>query len=447
MTLTTLNFSKTGGMWHAEWTHGGEGILQIDGEPESGIKLSAGLPGMGMTVTHTWSRYERREGSVMLHMQEIDKGLRMRLECESLPDKACVRDSTSELILDEESETPVNAVEGTGLTVKVKRSGVKKDIYNTFVLPFSLSTAQIAAAFGEGTKVYAYGGLTDDPNLRLTEVTDGMDAGQCYVVVPIADPPSDSVYVFEDIDSVVSAAPEPAYGSLKFHPSYGKIYALPEGCYLFSSGQLYHSNVSVNTMKGFRWYFTYPPENIAGLTASSTPLSAVTLDQSSDGHYNQTVIESCAKLGLTVSVTLKRTFGAGVWNSLCLPFNVTDIAGVFGEGTEVSEYTSIEGKTLHFTKVTSIEAGKPYLFKPGGDSPASEYIIANVSQWETEPLPVTYNGVTMKGFYCKTTVPAGAYTLGTGGLVYHLQEPQEANGFRAYIEADTDINGYGEPEQ
>ena len=200
-------------------------------------------------------------------------------------------------------------------------------------------------------------------------------------------------------------------------------------------------------MKGFRWYFTYPPENIAGLTASSTPLSAVTLDQSSDGHYNQTVIESCAKLGLTVSVTLKRTFGAGVWNSLCLPFNVTDIAGVFGEGTEVSEYTSIEGKTLHFTKVTSIEAGKPYLFKPGGDSPASEYIIANVSQWETEPLPVTYNGVTMKGFYCKTTVPAGAYTLGTGGLVYHLQEPQEANGFRAYIEADTDINGYGEPEQ
>ncbi len=34
MTLTTLNFVKNGSMWSAEWTHGGEGILQIDGEPE-----------------------------------------------------------------------------------------------------------------------------------------------------------------------------------------------------------------------------------------------------------------------------------------------------------------------------------------------------------------------------------------------------------------------------
>ena len=76
-----------------------------------------------------------------------------------------------------------------------------------------------------------------------------------------------------------------------------------------------------------------------------TPLAApatVTLDETSDNI--STVISDNA--GRTVNVTLKRSISKDYLNPVCLPFDLSaeKIAEVFGVGSVVSDYTSVEGK-------------------------------------------------------------------------------------------------------
>lgn len=61
-----------------------------------------------------------------------------------------------------------------------------------------------------------------------------------------------------------------------------------------------------------------------------------------------------------VNVTLGRTLTADQWNTLAVPFAITDISSL---GT-VKELKSADDNTLTFGDATTIEAGKPYIVKP-----------------------------------------------------------------------------------
>ncbi|MBQ0153932.1 MAG: hypothetical protein KBS70_04005 [Bacteroidales bacterium] len=73
-----------------------------------------------------------------------------------------------------------------------------------------------------------------------------------------------------------------------------------------------------------------------------------------------------------VNVRLIRSFTPGMYNTLCLPFALTEqeIQTAFGAGTQVARFTggslSADKKTLEITfeNCTSVEAGLPYIIEP-----------------------------------------------------------------------------------
>lgn len=83
----------------------------------------------------------------------------------------------------------------------------------------------------------------------------------------------------------------------------------------------------------------------------------VTLDEDKDN-----VVEAAEN----ANVTLKRTLYAdGGWNTLCLPFSLTDAQAkaAFGDAVELRTLESVSGNTLTFAKATGITAGVPCLIK------------------------------------------------------------------------------------
>lgn len=96
------------------------------------------------------------------------------------------------------------------------------------------------------------------------------------------------------------------------------------------------------------------------LTALAAPeIETVTLDETSDNI--STVISDNA--GNTVNVTLKRSISKDYLNTVCLPFalSANQVAEVFGEGSVVSDYTSVTGTVMNFTPVTEMVANHPYI--------------------------------------------------------------------------------------
>ena len=87
-----------------------------------------------------------------------------------------------------------------------------------------------------------------------------------------------------------------------------------------------------------------------------------------------------AKTG--VNVTLKRTMQAGMWNTICLPFNVTaeQAKTAFGEGVMIAQLNkNSSGNKLSFSSVDAIVASTPYLIKPTIAAPADGYKFEGVT--------------------------------------------------------------------
>lgn len=83
----------------------------------------------------------------------------------------------------------------------------------------------------------------------------------------------------------------------------------------------------------------------------------IILDENSDN-----IVEEAKN----VNVTLKRTLvGDGDWNTLCVPFSLTEAQtkAAFGADVELRELESVAGNTLTFKKVNSVTADVPCLIK------------------------------------------------------------------------------------
>lgn len=99
----------------------------------------------------------------------------------------------------------------------------------------------------------------------------------------------------------------------------------------------------------------------------------VTLDEERDN-----VVEAAEN----ANVTLKRTLYAdGGWNTLCLPFSLTDeqTKAAFGDDVELRTLASFDGKTLTFAKATGITAGVPCLIKVSKVAENNTYTFTGVS--------------------------------------------------------------------
>ena len=148
--------------------------------------------------------------------------------------------------------------------------------------------------------------------------------------------------------------------------------------------------------------------------------------------------------GKVYDVTLARTLTANVWNTICLPFDVTaeQIADVLKSAGNVKEYDREDAtkQTIYFKDATTMVAGKPYLIKP--TESAKELVFKGVKITEYEPnKKVGGDNYAVYGTF-------GKYTMKTDGTELFLKTDGKfyipaagtatMKGFRAYF---FNING------
>lgn len=80
------------------------------------------------------------------------------------------------------------------------------------------------------------------------------------------------------------------------------------------------------------------------------------------------------------NVTLRRTLYDDGWNTLCLPFSLTETQAkqAFGDGVELRELEKVEGTSLIFRPVTSLTAGVPCLIRPSRVAEDNTYTFSGV---------------------------------------------------------------------
>lgn len=169
---------------------------------------------------------------------------------------------------------------------------------------------------------------------------------------------------------------------------------------------------------------------IKTMTVAYCKLPSIGLDESKDNA--ETILGNADK---TVNVKLTRTLKADVWNTFCVPFDVT-VAGSPLEGATIKQIASVTEKTdgavINFEDApATLEAGKAYLVRTA-----------------TAIVNPTFNGVTVKnvtpancsgnenyqliGIYSPLKIDASLY-----GKVFGINNQDKL----AKVKQDTSIKG------
>lgn len=172
----------------------------------------------------------------------------------------------------------------------------------------------------------------------------------------------------------------------------------------------------------------------------------VTLDEERDN-----VVEAAEN----ANVTLKRTLYAdGGWNTLCLPFSLTDAQAkaAFGNDVELRTLESVSGNTLTFASATGITAGVPYLIKVSKAAKDNTYTFTGVTTIAVKDKTDLgssgkKNNVEFVGIYSPADVSVwatagkeNALFLGAANKFYKAKAGTPMKGFRAFflVPASTD---------
>ena len=169
----------------------------------------------------------------------------------------------------------------------------------------------------------------------------------------------------------------------------------------------------------------------------------VTLDEDKDN-----VVEAAEN----VNVTLKRTLYAdGGWNTLCLPFSLTDeqTKAAFGNDVKLRTLASFDGKTLTFAEAAGIKAGVPCLIKVSKVAENNTYTFTGVSVKAIKADNDKYDmdeTLTFVGIYARMDVAkkfekdGNALFLGAGNKFYKAKAGTTMKAFRAFflVPASTD---------
>ncbi|MDO4819497.1 MAG: hypothetical protein Q3994_03860 [Prevotella sp.] len=155
-------------------------------------------------------------------------------------------------------------------------------------------------------------------------------------------------------------------------------------------------------------------------------------------------------------VVFKRTMQAGVWNTICLPWDATpeQLRQLFGDDVEIQKFVSVDQVTEDNVKVLRLnyetinidggefEAGVPYMIKPSKNIPADGILVegrVHFTAPQAGSVTHEYKGdlFTFKALYSPVELEAGnknvwfftASGMKTPGTTSSIRP------FRAYIEA------------
>ncbi len=155
------------------------------------------------------------------------------------------------------------------------------------------------------------------------------------------------------------------------------------------------------------------------------------------------------------NVTLQRTLSKDYWNTFCVPFalDAEQVTQYFGEGTQLRTYEgNCNDNIVYFATVDNIEAGKPYIMKPGNavvQNPTFEGVSMVATGLDEKGNPQAVgdaSSVQMKGIYNQILLKTDQTELflGDNDLFYYPIDNVDARtigGLRAYfiVPQGTDI--------
>lgn len=155
------------------------------------------------------------------------------------------------------------------------------------------------------------------------------------------------------------------------------------------------------------------------------------------------------------NVTLQRTLSKDYWNTFCVPFalDAEQVTQYFGEGTQLRTYEgNCNDNIVYFATVDNIEAGKPYIMKPGNavvQNPTFEGVSMVATGLDENGNPQAVgdaSSVQMKGIYNQILLKTDKTELflGDNDLFYYPINNVDARtigGLRAYfiVPQGTDI--------
>lgn len=150
-----------------------------------------------------------------------------------------------------------------------------------------------------------------------------------------------------------------------------------------------------------------------------------------------------------VSISLNRKLVKGVWNTICLPFDVSaaQAKSAFGADVRIAALNAeSKGNTLMFDDKTAegIKAAVPYLIMPSEVKADNQYEFYNVSikpeNTASAAAVSTHDGFAFKGIYNKVDITQDinnsksyAAFLGANNTLFKAKANSITKGFRAYF--------------
>ena len=141
-----------------------------------------------------------------------------------------------------------------------------------------------------------------------------------------------------------------------------------------------------------------------------------------------------------------RTLNKDKWNTLCVPFTISNPAAVFGAGTLVKTLSgySVSGSTvtISFTDAATIEAGKPYIVMlPSGADDMVNPQFSGVTISNAALQGITSGDATFKGNYAPVALAKDDKTrlFLANNMLYYPTGSVTVKPFRAYFELTSDV--------
>ena len=222
--------------------------------------------------------------------------------------------------------------------------------------------------------------------------------------------------------------------------STGKLGTNIDGVAFDYAGDLY---VASETTHRFYKFVVPTNDNTCTVPARQKVINNVKLYD----NVNNNDILSALNDNLTENVAIYRSLTAGMYNTLCLPFDIDDISGTPLENATIWQYNDAKVKGegdskeifLEFTEVISLKAGQPYLVEPEEDIEAPmEFRGVKISAIKGYAVG-SFEAVTMQGILHPTELQANdksiLFLVANNELAW-ANVTANMNGMRAYFQVN-----------
>lgn len=237
--------------------------------------------------------------------------------------------------------------------------------------------------------------------------------------------------------------PQTAVGEKKTGTTNATITMTSDGGYTVSQSSACRFTFELLAGKTYVLFQNNQSLGFYGFTFGADDTATTTLELDDTQNFSYTAQQNA-------TVTLKRKLNQGTWNTLTLPFSMTEaqVRAAFGEGTVISEYEGVTGNRAkmlnHYYQV--VTAGKPIIIKPSKVSEQGSYTITGVTINAESPIEQTADGWTLTGTYSTTSMTAGSYYIGkasdaTSAALYYVQEAMNIGSLRAYFKPEPTNSG------